>query len=154
MIDTPQVTRTAARPAAVIHLTIPRGEMMSAFGPAVQELMSALAEQGVAPAGPVFAHHLRMEPGTFDFELGVPVAGPVAEAGRVKAGELPAATVARTVFHGDYASLPGAWGEFDAWIRANGHTPAADLWEVYATNPDSDPDPAAWRTELNRPLAG
>ena len=52
---------------------------------------------------------LRMDPDTFDFEVGVPVA-------------------------------------------AGGHTPAPDLWECYVAGPESGPDPAAWRTELNRPL--
>lgn len=51
-----------------------------------------------------------MDPDTFDFEVGVPVAAPVAAAGRVKPGELPAATVARTVYHGDYSGLGEAWG--------------------------------------------
>ena len=102
----------------------------------------------------MFSHHLRMDPATFDFEVGVPVATPVAAAGRVRPGELPAATVARTIYRGDYAGLGSAWGEFGAWISANGHTPGADLWECYLAGPESSPDPAAWRTELNRPLMG
>jgi len=28
-----------------------------------------------------------------------------------------------------------------------------DLWEVYVAGPESGPDPATWRTELNRPLS-
>lgn len=32
-----------------------------------------------------------------------------------------------------------------------GHLPAA-TWERYLVGPDADPDPSAWRTELNRPL--
>jgi len=43
MIATPQVIQTTAQAAATIHLTIPRSEMMKVFGPAVGELMSALA---------------------------------------------------------------------------------------------------------------
>ena len=45
-----------------------------------------------------------------------------------------------------------AWGEFNAWIAANGHTPAQNLWECYVAGPEKDPDPSTWRTELNRPL--
>jgi effector-binding domain-containing protein len=60
--------------------------------------------------------------------------------------------VARTVYHGDYEGLHGAWGEFEAWIAESGHTSAADLWERYVVGPESSPDPANWRTELNRPL--
>ena len=72
MIDPPQVTQASARLTAVIRLTIPREEIRNVMGP-----------------------------GNFYFEVGVPVAAPVAAAG-----------------------------------------------------PESGPDPATWRTELNRPLIG
>lgn len=152
MIEGPTIIQTNAHQAAIIRLTIPRSEMMKAFGPAVQELMATLADQGVKPVGAVFAHHLRMPPDMFDFELGVEVAAPVTSAGRVKPGVLPAAKVARTIYHGPYQGLPGAWGEFVDWMKANGHEQAEDLWEVYSVGPQSSPDPANWRTELNRPL--
>jgi effector-binding domain-containing protein len=93
-----------------------------------------------------------MSPGTFDFELGVKVAAPVMATGRVKPGELPATKVARTIYSGPYEGLPSAWGDFDAWMKANNHEKAESLWELYSVGPQSTPDPANWRTELNRPL--
>ena len=153
MIETPQIIQTQAQAAAVIRLTVARSEMMKVFGPAVGELMAALAAQGVEPVGAVFAHHLKMSPDTFDFELGVQVSAPVKATGRVKPGQLPAVKVARTVHSGPYEGLPAAWGEFDKWMTANGHEQAENLWEVYSVGPQSSPDPANWRTELNRPLA-
>src|SRR3954468_23948174 len=154
MLSTPEIVQTRTEQAAVIRLTIPRSDMMKQFGPAVGELMLALAAQGVEPAGAVFAHHLKMSADTFDFELGVKTATPVQPAGRVQPGELPAAKVARTIYSGPYEGLPAAWGEFNSWMKANGHQQAEDLWELYSTGPQSSPDPASWRTELNRPLAG
>ena len=74
--------------------------------------------------------------------------------GRVQPGQWPAVRVVRTVHHGPCEGLPDAWEEFMGWIETQRHTPAPDLWECYLTNPDSDPDPANWRTELNRPLVG
>lgn len=76
MIETPEVVRTEARPTAFIHLRIPRSEMQKVFGPTMEELLGTLEDQGLGPDGPVFAHHLRMTPETFDFRLGVPVADP------------------------------------------------------------------------------
>jgi effector-binding domain-containing protein len=152
MLAAPEIIMTNVQEAAVIRLTIPRSEMMKVFGPAVGELMAALAAQGVDSVGAVFAHHLKMSPDTFDFELGVKVSAPVKAAGRVKPGQLPAVKVARTVYSGPYEGLPSAWGEFDKWMRANGHEQAENLWEVYSVGPQSSPDPANWRTELNRPL--
>jgi len=152
MLDTPTILEVDAQLAAVIRFTIPRGEIRNVMGPGMAELMAAVASLGIAPAGPIFSHHSRMDPETFDFEIGVPVAAPVLAAGRVTPGQLPAATVARTVYHGAYEGLGAAWAEFTAWIVARGRTPAPDLWESYVAGPDGSPDPVTWRTELNRPL--
>jgi effector-binding domain-containing protein len=153
MIDAPRITSTEAETTAVIHLTIPRDQIRTVMGPGIKELMATVSAQGISPAGPWFTHHLRMDPATFDFEIGVPVTSPVAPSGRVSPGQLPATTVARTVFRGGYEGLPTAWREFDAWIRAQGRTPAGDLVERYVVGPESGPDPSTWRTELTRPLA-
>ncbi|HEY3271911.1 MAG TPA: GyrI-like domain-containing protein [Geothrix sp.] len=152
MLDVPQIIQVAAQAAAVIPFRIPRSAIQQVMGSGIQELLATLATQGIAPVGPVFSHHFRMDPDVFEFEIGVPIIDPVAPAGRVRPGGLPAATVARTTYRGGYEGLGHAWGEFEAWLRAAGHTPALDLWECYAAGPESGPDPAAWRTELVRPL--
>jgi effector-binding domain-containing protein len=149
MLDTPEITQSEAQQTAVIRFTIPRAEIRHAMGDGIAELMSTLAAQGIAPAGPL---HLRTDPAIFDFEIGVPVATPVAATGRVTMGALPSARVARTVYRGPYEGLGPAWGEFDAWIAANGHTAAPGLWERYVAGPESSTDPTTWQTELNRPL--
>lgn len=152
MLDTPQIAQTAVQATAFIRLTVPRAEIQTVMGPGYRELMAAVAAQGIAPVGPWFTHHLKMDPDVFDFEICIPVAAPVTAAGRVQPGELRAATVARTVYRGPYEGLAAAWGEFTAWIAAQGHTSAPDLWERYVAGPESSADPADWRTELNRPL--
>lgn len=154
MIDAPHLVQTTAQPVAIIPLRIPRDEMEKVFGACVAELIAAMTAQGISPAGPLFAHHLEITPEFFHFEMGFPVSQPVVAAGRMKPAQWPAMKVARTVYHGPYEGLPTAWGEFIDWMEANGHQQATDLWECYLTNPDSEPDPARWRTELNRPLLG
>ena len=154
MIDTPQITQTAAQQIAIIHLHIPRDQIRTVMSSGIRELMETLSTQGITPAGPWFTHHLKMNPDKFDFDICVPVMTPVDPAGRVHSSHLPAATVARTVFHGRYEGLPAAWSEFNEWIAAQGLTAASDLWECYIAGPDSSPNAATWRTELNRPLIG
>ena len=108
MIDPPQILQTTAQSTAIIRITVPRAEMKKVMGQGIAELMATLAKQGMAPVGAVFAHHLKMSRDTFDFELGVPVTKPVTPTGRVTNGQLPAATVARTIYHGPYEGLPSA----------------------------------------------
>jgi effector-binding domain-containing protein len=152
MIDSPQIVQTEPVMAAVLRMTVPRAEIKLVMGNGMKELIQTVNDQKVLMAGPIFSHHFRMDPARFDFEIGVPVKSAVQAMGRVRPGSLPAAEVARTVYHGDYEGLGAAWGEFEQWLTARGHTPAPDLWEVYLAGPESSPDPAMWRTELNRPL--
>lgn len=154
MIETPHITQSDACQTAVIKLSIPRADIRHVMGPAIQEVIAAVVAQGVGPAGAVFSHHFAMHPDTFDFEVGVPVSAPVTPVGRVQSGELPAARVVRTVLHGDYELLPGAWGEFKDWIEKEGLPCAPDLWEAYVIGPQSGPNSSGWRTELNQPLLG
>lgn len=62
-------------------------------------------------------------------------------------------TVVRTLYHGPYEGLAGAWGEYHAWTTAEGHLLREDLFEGYLAGPESGPDPAGWRTELMRRTA-
>jgi effector-binding domain-containing protein len=153
MIDTPQIVQTDEQPAAVIHLVVSCAEIALAMDSAIAEVLSALAAQGIAPAGPYFSFHMRRPTDTFDFEVGFPVDRPLNPGGRVKMGKLPAAKVARTVYRGGYEGLGTAWGKFCAWLDAEGLSPQDCLWERYVSGPESTPDPATWQTELNRPLA-
>ncbi len=152
MLESPSIVQCAQQATAVIHLTIAREQCPQMMGPAIAEVKAALAAQGMLAAGPVFSHHLIMPSAIVDFEIGVPLTEAIRPVGRVEAGQLPATRVARTVYRGGYQGLGAAWAEFNAWIAAQGHRPAASLWECYIVGPGADPAADNWRTELNRPL--
>ena len=154
MIDPPRIAQVAAQPTAVIRMTIPRDQIQQAMGPAFGELMAALAAQGIATTGAWFSHHFRVDPKTFDFEVGAPVGAPVTPVGRVVPGELPASKVAQTVYHGGYEGLGAGWGEFEKWITAEGLAPRPASGSATWRGPSRAPTPAGWRTELVRPLNG
>ncbi len=158
MIDAPELAQSPRMVAAVIHLTCPRDEIQAQAPPAIEEILAALAAQGLKPAGPMFMHHLAMSGSHFDVEIGFPIAAPLREGGRVKAGELPAARVARTIYRGPYEGLHAAWEEFGRWLARDKRVdpaaigPIKTLWERYLVGPETSSDPAEWRTELNLPL--
>lgn len=135
--------------AAFVPLRIPRAQIGEVMGPGLAELRATLAAQGVSATGPWFTHHLRMEPGVFDFRIGLPVDRDVTAAGRVVPGTLDLGPCVRGVLLGGYEGLAGAWPRLDAWIGAQGLTARPDLVEVYASDPSS---PEGGRTELFRPL--
>ncbi|MEZ5429585.1 MAG: GyrI-like domain-containing protein [Verrucomicrobiales bacterium] len=100
----------------------------------------------------MFAHHSRITPEVFDFEVGVPVSGPLLPVGRVRAGELPGALVLRTIYTGPYEELHDAWREFKDWVGRNGYEVSSHPWETFLSDSGKDLDPSTYRTELNFPL--
>lgn len=148
MLDELEIMTTMALPAAVIRLKIKKEEIRTVMGPAMQELMALIPTGAITPAGRIFSHHFKTDPEHFDLEVGIPVSGTVKAAGRVVSGTLPAKRVIRTIYHGGYEGLGGAWGEFDAQVKSRGEPTTGEFWEIYETGPESGPDEGKWRTEL------
>ena len=127
MIGTPEITETRPRAAAVIHVTVPRDEIRTVVPVAIREILATLSGQGIAPAGPLFDHHLKTSEQAFDFEVGFPIVAPMQPTGRVKNGELPGGRIARAVMSGDYEGLAKAWAEFREWMKREGHVSRGDF---------------------------
>lgn len=153
MIQLPERIDTPTRTTAAIPIVVARARIAEVMGPAFHELFAVVASQGRTPTGPAFALHHRMSVDTFEFELGVPVDAPVTPEGRVVASSLPALRAVRTTMTGPYAGLSAAWAEFDAWIVAQGLTPAWPIWESYTLGPEREDDPERWQTELVHAIA-
>ena len=94
MIESPEIVQTEARPAATVRLTVSRGEVAKVMDAAIQEVLRALAAQHIPPAGPLFAHHARIEPEVFVFDVGFPVRTAITPVGRVENTAVPAARAA------------------------------------------------------------
>ena len=126
------------------------GEVM---GPLFGEVFALIQQGGQQPAGMPFARYYSMDDHTVDLECGMPVASPIEGAGRVTAGELPAATVATVTHVGPYDALPQTWSALTEWMGSQGLQPAGAPWEVYVTDPGAEPDSSKWRTEIFFPVS-
>jgi hypothetical protein len=159
-------------PAAVIHFMIPRAEIGSVIGPAVEEIIATLEAQNIAIAGPLFAHYLTCEsPDMFDFDVGFPTTTTtttattttttVANQGRVKSSTVPFATkTAKVTYTGSYDGLHQAWSDFGDQLATAGYLRSSSrdnstttmCWEVYTVGPDTTDDPTQWQTDLFQPI--
>ena len=88
-----------SQPAAVVHAYVKQEDIAEFLGGAFEEVVTALGQQGLSPAGPPFGRCVPSD-GGFQVEAGYPVDRSVKAAGRVTPDELPGGTVAPHGPHG------------------------------------------------------
>jgi effector-binding domain-containing protein len=160
-ITEPKLEVRAAQPFVAMKVQSPIRGMGPAAVKAMDRVAQWMTKNNVKPSGPPFWRYtiINME-GDMHLEVGFPVAKPVAGDDKVFAGTLPSGAYATAVFTGKVKGkgLYFATGELLAWGEKNNiqwdrhDDPAGDAWasrlEWYLTDPDEEPDPEKWQTEL------
>ena len=142
-----------ARPVLSIRATTSVDKLSELMGSLFGEVYGYIQQCGQAPAGMPLSIYHAMDGDTIDLECGMPVASAMEGTGRVKAGELPAGTVATVTHMGPYDDLPQTWSALTEWIGSQGLQPAGAPWEVYVTDPGAEPDQSTWRTDIFFPVS-
>lgn len=154
-IEPIQVTEHAEQPTAVLHERVPLGDLPQFFGRAYHATMAAMQAQGLHPAGPPFSKYLgKPTGGVAEVEAGFPVSGPFSDADGVVAGILPGGQVVEATHVGPYDTMQHTYDEVMRYMGEHSLTPSDEMWEVYLSDPQTEPDPATWRTQIFWPVAG
>jgi effector-binding domain-containing protein len=147
----PEIRRLPMRETAFVAVDVAPGELPAAIGGALREVEAAMREAGVGLAGPPFARYLAFEP-RIRAEVGFPVLRPAPHVGRVEPGRLPGGRIGSIVHIGPYEGLARTYERLHRWLAELGQRPAGPMWEVYWSDPETEPDPATWRTEIFAPV--
>jgi len=141
------------QPTMVMRGKIKLEDIPSFLGRVYHTVDTQIQESGAHVAGPPFARYrpLDAEYREFEIEAGLPVVLAVAGKGEVAASHLPGGPAAVTVHIGPYERMEPAYEALAAWMRERGARANGPAWEVYFTDPDEQPDPATWRTEIVQP---
>ena len=151
-----EIQHLTAQPVVSIRETIQVADLGAAMGDRIGALASFLAQTGAQIAGPPFVRYHTFGETETDMEFGVPVAEPIAGAGRVAAGELPGGPAISTQHIGPHERLGEAYTRLEAWLQERHRERNGATWEVYywldPSNPSAQSDPATWRTQLVQPI--
>jgi effector-binding domain-containing protein len=142
----------APQPTAVVRSTIAVTEIPKFLGHAYEAVMRVLASQGITPVSEPFAYYLGAPTTTVDLEAGFPVAVPCAAGGEVVPSELPGGTFATGMHVGPYETMVETYQHLTTWITAHGLVPGEAMWETYLSDPQQEPDPTKWRTQIFWPV--
>lgn len=141
-----------------IRTQVPAEQFKDVIPQFLDEIFAWLGKQGVEVAGaPFMRYHVINMPGIIDVEMGVPVASAMPGDGRISAGILPAGRYAALTYTGVEHEIQGNkalldWGAQQGLVWDNWTTDAGDAfgarYESYITDPDNEPDPSKWETEV------
>ncbi len=136
---------------AVARATLTVAEIGSWLGKTYSAIASLLAAGQAGPAGPPFARYHVLGEDRFEVEAGFPASRPIEADGDVQPSELPGGQVAVTIHTGPYDAMQPAFQALVSWVSQHGGELAGDPWEVYFSDPSTQPDPATWRTQIVQP---
>lgn len=139
--------RLAGAYTAVVRGELPAAELPAWLAGTFQTVQEYLRRTDVRPIGEPFARFTFLGD-TVAVEAGFPVPFEVAGDGLVEPSTLPDGPAAVTTHLGRYEDVERAYLAVLTWLEAHGHVPQGPHWEVYCTDPQTEPDPARWRTEV------
>lgn len=148
-----QLRRIEKTPVLFVRKETPVSGIGVALGSAYTAIWPFAERHGIHPNGAPYARYLSVTPERAVFEAGVPVPTPLEGEGEIESGELPGCEAAVTMHIGPYDAMEPAYEAVRAWIREHDRAEGGAPWEVYHSDPASEPDPAKWRTEVVWPLA-
>lgn len=126
----------------------------------IGELMAWLDRRDEPLAGPPFYRYDEVggETEPYAVLVGLPTAGVLDGDERVRAGTVPAGTYAVAFHEGHPDRLEQSHAALQAWAAENGHDLGrrvdgdtetwAGRYERYLTDPEEEPDPSEWSTEV------
>ena len=147
-----KIQTLAPQPVLSQRFSIAPAEMGAKLGQVLPAVLAFAGSRGIAVEGAPFSRYHTMDEGTLDLEAGLPVGDRAGGEGDIVASELPGGKVAVTWHVGPYDALGETHQALQAWAREHGHRVGSGPWEVYVTDPASEPDPSKWRTQIFLPL--
>jgi effector-binding domain-containing protein len=138
---------------AGVRAKVPMTGLTEFFGRAFADTMTALAAQGVQPAGPPFGKYYGTPTDVVDVEAGFPVAAAITPSDAVVPGTLPGGRVIEATHVGSYDGLEATYAEVQRYAADAGLTPGAVMWECYLSDPATEPDSTKWRTQICWPVS-
>ena len=132
----------------IVEVPIIPDKMGELFG----ELFGFMGRNGICPAGPPFAYYHSFSPDRIDMECGAPTAVATEGEGRIRSGKLPGGNTLSAIHIGPYDRLVETYNAMMAYAKEMDLEPKETMWECYLTDPNAEPDPSKWMTEIFIPL--
>lgn len=141
-----------AKTIAGIREKIKAGDISKVLGKNYGLLMAYVTKSGAKCVGQPMAITMAWDSLTWDFVAALPIDKEIPSQGNIKVEKSYTGKVIYIVYKGAYDKTYNAYMDLDAYVEENGLTEAAGPWEVYVTDPTTEPDTSKWITEIYFPV--
>jgi effector-binding domain-containing protein len=159
MLSEPKIERRDERYYLAIPKTVHMHDIPEILPPLIPEVKEWMNSRGIEAAGPDFFLYKSMnDNGYLDCEAGFTVGQSVQGDGHVTAGIFPAGNYASIIYTGDFKDMMQAHVALDKWVKEQGIKEKVQTegsltrWggrtEFYLVDPEFEPNPDKWQTEI------
>jgi effector-binding domain-containing protein len=159
MLSEPKTEYRKERQYLAISKTVHMYDIPEILPPLIPEVKNWMNQNHIESSGPdFFLYQSINERNELECEAGFPVNTAVPGDHRIHSGSFPAGNYASIVYTGDFKDMMQAHIALEKWIKENGfkekiHSSDGIIrWggrtEFYLIDPDNEPDPAKWQTEI------
>ena len=149
---TPELVNLPTRYMAALREQVATPELSEAFGRLFPAAAGQAAQEGAAEMGHVVALYHAMDEKETDVSAGIEVGGGYAPSAPLTLVELAAGDYVKVDYYGPYTEIGAAHQAALDWCAENGREPSGAHLERYVTDPQAEPDPSKWLTEVFVPL--
>ncbi|MCD4664404.1 MAG: GyrI-like domain-containing protein [Bacteroidales bacterium] len=148
-----KVENITSFPALTKKKTVSMEEIGPAMGEIFGGLMEYMQKNSIEITGPPFAIWHSWDPeGENEMECGIPVMKIVGEPGEFNSITTYEGKAVSTLHIGPYDSSGDTWLTVENYIKENKLKINGSPWEVYLTNPQTEPDTSKWKTKIFQPV--
>ena len=134
------IVETQEQPTLFVKTVTPVGALPGEIGKAYGAIAGYVAQKGEQLLGPPYVAYFNMDMQNLQVEIGFPVAKPIAGAGDIQAGSIPAGKKATAFYKGAYTGMGPTYEALAKWTAERGYTPTGTAYEFYFNAPQDVPE--------------
>jgi effector-binding domain-containing protein len=122
------------------------------MGKSYGEIQEFLSKNGATASGSPMAITLAWDSLSWDFEAAIPIDKEIEGNDRIVIKKSYEGKSIFVTYTGPYEGTYQAYTDLDQYMKEKGLDQAGGPWEVYITDPSTEPDPSKWITEIYFPV--
>ncbi len=150
-------TCTIVERETMFTLTITREttppELGAVFAECFPTVFTFITSKGIEPSGRPFGRYIEMTETKVVVECGIPVPRELEGEGEITSSQITPGRYVELIHMGSFDTLGDSHAAMNAYIAANNLQIIGPPIEFYVTDPETETDPANWRTDIIYPIA-